>query len=317
MKKIWKKIWKKIRPARYFIGGVIYTPISIIFAWTPLFILYGFADFIGNLAFFTKTKSIRRMGENLSYAYGDDKDPKELSRIARQVCVNLPRGFMESFRVIYRPPENIAKTVEITGLEHLDNALAKGKGVIVISAHIGNFFIFGPALGSAGYPYNVVVKDSPNPIMAKVWRKGQINSLNRPIRDDPPIECVKNILRKLRAGEIVALLVDEDRAQGIPVEFFGKPAYTPTGPAVLSQRSGAALVPMFAIREGRNRHRIIIEPAGEFELGDDKGENIATITTWCTRTVENMIRRYPGQWTWFNPRWKTYKRRLKKGLEIS
>jgi len=311
------KIWKKIRPARHFIGGYMYSFISVIFAWTPLFLLYGLADLLGNLAFFTNTKSIRRIIKNLKYAYGDDKDPKELSAIARRVCINLPRGFMESFRIIYRPPEYIAKTVEIIGLEHLDAALAKGKGVIGISAHIGNFLILGPALGSVGYSYNVVVKDPPDPMMAKIWRKGQINSLNMPIPAEPPIDCVKKVLRTLRAGEIVALIVDEDRSQGVPVEFFGKPAYTPTGPAVLSQRSGAALVPMFAVREGKNRHRIIIEPAGEFELGDDKDENIAVIMAWCTRVIENMIRQYPDQWTWFNARWKTYQRKLKKSQKLN
>lgn len=312
-----KKLWKKIRPARYLIGGYLYSLSSFFISKVPLFILYSFADFLGNIAFFTKTKSIRRMGENLTYAYGDEKYPKELSGIARRACQNLPRGFMESFRIIYKPPKDIAKTIEIAGLEHLDAALAKGKGVIGISAHIGNFFTFGPALGSTGYLYNVVVKDSPNPILAKVWRKGQINSLNIPIPAEPPMDCVKTILRKLRSGEIVSLFIDEDRSQGIPVEFFGKPAYTPTGPAVLALRSGASLVPMFAVREGRNRHRIIIQPAGEFELGDDKDENIAAIITWCTRVIENMIRQYPDQWTWFNARWKTYQRKLKRDKKAS
>ncbi|MCJ7773404.1 MAG: hypothetical protein MUP22_09765 [Desulfobacterales bacterium] len=310
-------IWKKIRPIRHFVGGYVYSFISVIIAYTPLFLTYGFAYLLGNLAFFTKTKSIRRIFNNLKYAYGEEKDSKELLAIARGVCMNLPRGFMESFRIIYRPPEKIAKTVEITGLNHLDNAMAKGKGVIGISAHLGNFLILGPALGSAGYPYNVVVKDPPDKMMAKIWRKGQINSLNMPILAEPPIECVKNVLQKLGACEIVVLILDEDRSQGVPVEFFGKPAYTATGPAVLSQRSGAPLVPIFAVREGKNRHRIIIEPAGEFELGEDKDKNIATITAWCTRVIENIIRQYPDQWTWFNARWKTYQRKLKKSQKLN
>lgn len=257
------------------------------------------------------------MIHHLHFAYGDEKTDEAIRDIAKGVCTNLTQGFMESFRIMYRPPERIAKTVEIEGLEHLDTALAKGKGVIGISAHFGNFFTFGPALSSAGYAYNVVIKDSPNPILASVWRKGQIHSLNMPIAAEPPMECVKNILRKLQAGEIVSLFVDEDRRKGIPVEFFGKPAYTPTGPAVISLRSGAPLVPMFAVREGKNRHRIIIEPAGEFELGENKNENIATIIAWCTGAIENMVRRYPDQWTWFNARWKTYQRKLRKGLPIN
>lgn len=308
------KIWKKIRPARHFIGGYIYSFIAVIIAWAPLFFTYLFADVLGTIAFLTKAKSIRRIFGNLQYAYGEDKDLKELSVIARAVCVNLSRGFMESFRIIYRSPEHNAKNVKITGLEHLDRALAKGKGVIGISAHLGNFLILGPALGAASYPYNVVVKDPPDKMIAKIWRKGQINSLNMPILAEPPIDCVRNVLKKLRANEIVTLIVDEDRSQGVPVEFFGKPAYTAIGPAVLSQRSGAALVPIFAVRdrEGKNRHRIIIQPAGEFELGEDKDENIATIIAWCTRVIEDMIRQYPDQWTWFNARWKTYQRELKK-----
>ncbi len=306
------KIWKKIRPIRHFVGGYIYSSLSVILAWTPLFVIYGFADLMGAIAFFAKTKYIRRIIDNLQYAYGNEKTPEDLSVIARGVCKNLPRGFLESFRIIYRPPEYIAKTVEITGLEHLDNALAKGKGVIAISAHLGNFLILGPALGSAGYPYHVVVKDPPDKIMAKIWHKGQINSLNLPIPAEPAVECVNNVLQKLREGKIVSLIVDEDRSRGVPVEFFGKPAYTATGPAVISQRSGAVLVPIFAVREGKNRHRVIIEPAGEFNLGEDTAENIAAIISWCTHVIEKMIRQYPDQWTWFNARWKTYQRKLGK-----
>lgn len=306
------KIWKKTRPIRHFIGGYVYSFSSFILAWIPRFLLYLIADFFGTIAFYTKTKSIRWINENLKYAYGDEKSSRELDDIARNVCENLSRGFMECFRVIYRPPEKIAKNIKITGREHLDKALAKEKGVVAISAHLGNFLLLGPALGSAGYPYNVVVKDPPDAVIKKIWRRGQINSLNMPIPAEPPLECVRSTLRKLRAGEIVALIADEDRSQGIPVEFFGKPAYSATGPAVISLRSGAPLVPIFVVREEKNRHHVIIEPEGEFSLGDDKEENIRIITSWYTRIIEDMIRRYPDQWTWFNKRWKTYQRKLKK-----
>lgn len=214
------KVWKKIRPVRHFIGGYVYSFITVVLGHTPMFISYRIAYFTGKIAFFMKTKSIRRIIDHLNYAYGEEKVTKDLTGIARRVCINLPRGFMESFRIICQPPETIARSVEITGLEHLDAALSTGNGVIAISAHLGNFLILGPALGLAGYPYNVVVKDPPDKIIAEIWRQGQINSLNKPIPTKPPDECVKKHYKNFGPVKLSRLLWTRIGLRGFRLIFL-------------------------------------------------------------------------------------------------
>ena len=122
----------------------------------------------------------------------------------------------------------------------------------------------------------------------------------RPWRD-----ALRNILAALRRNEIVCLLADEKkRRTGIDVEFFGQPAATALGPAVISLRTGSPVVPMFIVRNRDGMHTIYIEPALEHPVTGDRKEDERALTAAFTRVIERYIRAYPEQWFWINSRWR-------------
>jgi KDO2-lipid IV(A) lauroyltransferase len=101
------------------------------------------------------------------------------------------------------------------------------------------------------------------------------------------------------------LVADEQqRRGGLPVLFFGQTAYTPVGPAILSLKTGAPILPMFVLRENRIQWTLVIGPPIEIEMTADEKKNLETLTAEFTRTIEDAVRQYPSQWTWLNRRWK-------------
>ena len=113
------------------------------------------------------------------------------------------------------------------------------------------------------------------------------------------------MLNCLRKNEIICFIADENKRRGgVEVDFFGHNTPTAVGPAVLSLRTGAALVPLFIVRQKDNTHKIIIEPALECNLSGNKSEDIHTLTSAFTKRIEFYIREYPDQWLWTNRRWK-------------
>ena len=127
---------------------------------------------------------------------------------------------------------------------------------------------------------------------------------------DPWSKAARQILSSLRKNETVCLIADEKRKHtGIYVKFFGEPALTATGPAVLSLRTGAPILPIFIVRKEDHSHHIFIEPQLKYNLSSNTPEDTYTITTAYTTVIEKYIRMYPDQWFWVNNRWKKRKRR--------
>ena len=125
------------------------------------------------------------------------------------------------------------------------------------------------------------------------------------MRNIPRGEDARALLRVLRRGEILGLLMDQDtNVQGVFAPFFGRPAHTPVGPVRLAMRTGAPLVPMALYREGEGYHLVVQPPIPLPDTGDreaDLREGVAR----CNRTLEALIRRHPEQWVWMHRRWKT------------
>jgi KDO2-lipid IV(A) lauroyltransferase len=155
------------------------------------------------------------------------------------------------------------------------------------------------------YPFYMVLKDPPSKPLARLFQKFRRSAGQQWITTTPWRECQKKIFHCLRNNEIICLIADEyKRRGGVEVDFFGYKTPTAVGPAVLSLRTGAALVPLFMVRQNDDTHKIIIEPALEFNLTGNQSEDIYQITSAFTQRIEWYIRRYPTQWLWLNRRWK-------------
>ncbi len=243
----------------------------------------------------------------------------EAHRIARDVGRNFGRLPGELVLARRRGWTFLEKRMETDdSLMHMDEARAAGKGVIVISAHIGNWELMA-WWGARHYPepLAVVGKRIRNPglnrLVNDLRRMGGLEVIDR---DDPP----RRMLRHLARPGILGILPDQDVdvLAGEFLEFFGRPAYTSTGPAALSLASGAPMVPGFLIRRGE---KFLVRFAPPIFPSRDrpKREEILRLTRAWSAAVEETIRAFPEQWAWFHERWastpETVARKRKRYLE--
>jgi len=200
--------------------------------------------------------------------------------------------------------EELARRVDIQGLAYLDQARAEGHGVIALTAHFGNFPWIVLALAPRGYPAAAVYKEAsdfvPNFFGSIMQRYGVI-----PIRvvGKERSALTRPILRALREGRIVLMNMDQSAANGLPVQFFGHPAWTPMGPVILARRSGAPIVPMFMHHQGMG-HRLEIQPPYLLSQQTDKEAALREDVQRLSEVIEQAVRAEPQEWYWVHRRWK-------------
>jgi KDO2-lipid IV(A) lauroyltransferase len=240
-------------------------------------------------------------------AFGREKEMGEMRRLAREIFFHFTLTPLESIYLIANalPFERFILKIKIKGKEHLDVALAKKKGVIALGAHLGAFTLLGTRLGVEGYPVNIIINQGN---FQKLWKR--LNAFQEIVGQKifspkPTTTSIKKSLNCLHRNEILYLVADEQqRRGGIPVPFFGQTAFTPTGPALFSIKTGASILPMYILREDRIRWTLIIGHPIEIERTSDERRDIETLTATFTKAIEELIRQTPSQWTWLNRRWK-------------
>jgi KDO2-lipid IV(A) lauroyltransferase len=224
---------------------------------------------------------------------------------ARRSLRSFFRACVEITIALESSEEQLRAEMPIAGREHLDAALAKGNGAIVLSAHLGNFFLVGTRLAIEGYPVHVLVSPPRDPQFAELMDDVRLQVWQRTIRARPRRAALKELHAVLRRNEIAIVIADEYKnGHGIPVPLFGGIVSARRGPATLALRTGAAIVPAFLVRQAGDGLKLIIEP--ELELArtdkgqDDVRESILRITRWLERSVSA----YPDQWNWTNIQWQ-------------
>jgi KDO2-lipid IV(A) lauroyltransferase len=265
------------------------------------------ATIMGAVVFHFVKKYRERVIGNLSVAFGNEINRVEIKRLAKEVFFHFTLTPLESVYCISNafPFERFILKIKINGKEHLETALAKRKGVIALGGHLGAFTLLGTRLAVEGYPVNIIINQESFP---KLWKR--LNALQgivgQKIFSPKPITTsIKKSLNCLRRNEILYLVADEQqRRGGIPVPFFGQKAFTPSGPALFSLKTGAPILPMFVLRENRIRWTLVIGHPIEIERTSDEKKNIETLTSKFTKVIEDSIRQTPTQWTWLNRRWK-------------
>lgn len=263
------------------------------------------ARILGTMAFYLIKKYRDRVLSNLSSAFGGEKDPKELTKLAKEVFFNFTLTPLETIYMAAVPFERFIKRIKITGREYLDVALAKGNGVIALGSHLGSFTLLGTRLAVEGYPFNVIINEGNFPKLNKRLGDLQREVGQKPFPPKPTTASVKKSLNCLRRNEILYLIADErKRHGGLPVPFFGQIAYTPPGPAIFSLKTGAPLLPMFLVREKGIPQTLFIGGPIEIERTSDEKKDTELLTAKFTKAIEDSIRQYPSQWPWLNRRWR-------------
>jgi KDO2-lipid IV(A) lauroyltransferase len=203
-------------------------------------------------------------------------------------------------------PAQLKERVSIEGRENLERALARGKGVILVSAHFGNFPLLLGRLALEGYKAAGIMRPMRDSRVEKIFLDKRTKFGVKTIYSQPRNVCVNNTIQSLRNNELVFIPIDQNfGTAGVFVRFFGKQAATATGPIILAQRTGAALLPCFIVRQIDDTHKIIFEPYFELESGKEARETIAINTQKLTDIIERYIRNYPAEWGWIHRRWKS------------
>jgi lauroyl/myristoyl acyltransferase len=259
--------------------------------WIPASVLYGVADFLGMATYLTCGAPVRGVRANLARVFPHASD-REISRLIRRIFRNFARYLVDYGRFRWMPREGFeALFPALEGGENLQEALDAGRGVILVTGHIGNWELGGVLFGHQGMKVNVVtLPDGSHQIDAiREMYRGQ-HSIKTIVLDGSPFATLE-MRAALKRGEMVAMLVDRwGKADGVAAAFFGGVHYLPRGPFVLSRATGAPVLPAFVVRDGPS-YRGIVEPPFVVDQ-DDLGPYAIRIS----QALERLIRRYPDQW---------------------
>lgn len=267
----------------------------------PASVCYGLASLPGDLAYLLAPGARNVVCCNMRQALGPTADERRVRRAARQVFRNAVKNYVDLFRLPRFDLEYLNRNLAIHGLEYFERALEQGKGIIIATAHLGNFDLVAQVLAARSHRFTVLVEVlQPEPLFRLVTGLRTSRGLCfLPIGPGG----LRATLRSLQRGEIVGVTCDRYiRGSGMRVRFLDKEATLPTGAVDLALRTGAAVLPAFSIRQDGGRFALYIEPALSFTIsnGSELKENMQRLVV----PMEKYIRGYPEQWVIFRPVWR-------------
>jgi len=294
---------KKIRRKIYYYAAFVASKLVLLLPYKFSVAVLG--RFFGLIGYYVAPVS-KIAVKNLSECF-PEKTQDEIIKIAKEVFINQGKNFFELANFPKLTPEILKKISKVEKAHLIKETVAKGKGVLIISAHTGNWEITAAAVANFGVPVNVVAK--------KIYIK-ELNDMLVGYRTSKNVKVIlkdspdtgRKLLKALKRGEIIAMLIDQDtKVPGIFVDFFGKPAWTPSGLAVIALKSGAEVLLGVDKRNGRYLHETVIKGPINIKRTDDFDADVRALTQEATNMLEQHIRKYPSQWVWFHERWKTKK----------
>lgn len=270
----------------------------------PVSIGYALGEVLGSAAFVLAKGEREKALKNLRIGLGEDLSERELQIVARGMFAHFGRVLFEVLRVPRLSREEVKSCIRFEGLGYVNDALEEGRGVVVATGHIGNWELFGAAASILGMPLNVIAREIKDPrlneLLVRLRRRAGVVTILRESSNS-----AKEILRCLRRGELLALLIDQDiKVEGAFVPFFDRPAFTPIGAAALAHRTNALFLAAAIHRLGPGRHVVRVAPI-EFSAELDRYRAIIDATARATAQLEKWIRERPEQWAWNHERWRT------------
>lgn len=258
---------------------------------------------IGAMVFHLGASGRQRTIKHLTMAFAQEKSAAEIHSLARQVYRHFATALADTLRLPVILRQGINRLISTHGMHHLDQALAQGHGVLMITGHFGNWELLGAWLAQNGYPLRVVGTPLENPELDKmvVEMRNQAGYTNIARGAG-----TREIIRSLRQGCAIGMLIDQDtRVQGSFVRFFGLLAHTPTGPVLLAKKFGIPIIPIFMHMADDLSYRIECEHPLSLQYTGDDERDLIDNTQRCSDVYEQVIRRFPAQWAWMHQRWKT------------
>jgi len=245
---------------------------------------------------------------NLRHAF-PEKGMNELIEIAKGVYRNIAITAAEFFSLPSITRENVHEWVDLEGLEHFETGIAQGKGLLTIIAHFGNWELMpvtAPLFLKFLKPSYIVYRPLDSPVFDNMVE--YVRTINGNVMI-PKGGTGKRIMELLKQNHTIGILSDQNVSarEGVFVDFFGRPACTGAGLAVLALRSGAPVLPMFMARQKSGKYKFILKPLVEISRTGNYAKDLLENTQRFTKVVEEVVREYPDQWFWIHQRWKTKK----------
>jgi KDO2-lipid IV(A) lauroyltransferase len=248
---------------------------------------------------------LRRVGRhNLELAF-PALPAAERAAVLREEYRHLGWHLAEFCQMSNYTHESASRFIRYEGLEHYVEARERGKGVLVLTGHLGAWELSSFFHSLAGYPMGMVIRRLDNPLVDAMVNAIRCQHGNRVLHKD---DFARGLIAAMRAGETVGILMDTNMTppQGLFVPFFGIEACTASGLARVALKTGAAVLPGFLVWEEPERRYVLrFGPELELSASGDAEADAATNTALFTAVLEDTIRQYPAQWLWMHRRWKT------------
>ncbi len=284
----------------YFFAWAIFQALGLLPRRAAIAVGKGIASLIRRLI-----PRLRRHAQaNLQLAL-PELDAATRERIEKNTFQNLGRALAETANFPKLNRENIKKIVEYEGLENYHSAVAQGRGVILLTGHLGAWELSVFAHSIYGYPMSFLARRIDNPLVERLAELNRSRFGNRSIDKKGSL---REVLKTLKSGGVVGILADLNsaREEGVFINFFGKQACATAGVATLALRTGAVVLPGYIIwDEAKKIHRLCFEPTLETINTGNQKEDVILNTQQYATVIENVIRRFPDQWLWIHRRWRT------------
>ena len=269
---------------------------------TPRPILLALGWLLGNLYYLIIAKMRRRAVAHMMPALGIDEEAAK--KLVRASFINMARNFLDILAMPMLNESNFRDYIEIDHLERMQEALAEGHGVVVLTGHIGCWEWLSAAFTLNGMPVSAIAKPQPNIQYTRV-----LDDLRATIHVEIFSRGTSELIaaaRALKHGKLLGFLADQDGGPGGAfIKFLGRTASTPLGPAVFSRKFKSPVVPAFILRQANGKHKVVVGEIMRCPNTGDSDRDLHEFTVQMTAIVERIIRENPTQWIWFQKRWNT------------
>ena len=277
---------------------------------TPRPILLALGWLLGNLYYLIIAKMRRRAVAHMMPALGIDEEAAKT--LVRASFINMARNFLDILAMPMLNESNFRDYIEIDHLERMQEALAEGHGVVVLTGHIGCWEWLSAAFTLNGMPVSAIAKPQPNIQYTRV-----LDDLRATIHVEIFSRGTSELIaaaRALKRGKLLGFLADQDGGPGGAfIKFLGRTASTPLGPAVFSRKFKSPVVPAFILRQPNGKHKVVVGEIMRCPNTGDSDHDLHEFTVQMTAIVERIIRENPTQWIWFQKRWNTAPEEKKTG----
>lgn len=266
----------------------------------PLKAAYRIAEFFSDMHYLFAFKDRAATKQNLKVIFPDLSN-REIRRIRIRMFRNFAKYLVDFFRFEKLDVEYINKKVRVENIHHFKDALSKGKGVIALTAHLGNWELGGVVIALQGYSLWAVALPHKHKMVDRFFNRQRESKGMHVI---PLGRAVRACLNLLKENKLIALVGDRDFTErGLVMDFFGKPALFPEGPAAFALKSGASIVPGFMLRNKNDTFTLKIEKPVDYVITGDKEKDLRNLMSSYKKIIEDYIRRYPDQWYMFRKFW--------------